>query len=172
MSPSSLKPTPSAPVLEAGAPPNHNPGVVMTAASVLMEGGGPLALEAVELSDYPVPVVPRTYLTELVALSAHIPHGEEGHLNIYVRDQDSSVTGFGAHNRLVVMGEPDGSFVSTREDFKWGLPRSTDEQRRKILNSEVYRQHPRGSHLEFMCSDEPYDNGRWTSVMHNYRVEK
>jgi hypothetical protein len=133
-----------------------------------------------------VPVAPRTSMavlppsppiptsnrrTETAALKAGIPHGEVGHLNLCVRDQESEYTGFGAHNRLVVMGEPDGSMVSVREDYKWNLPESTEEQRRKILNSG-YRQHPKGTHLEFVNSEEPWDNGHWTSVTHNYRVVK
>lgn len=111
--------------------------------------------------------------TGAATIGARVPHGEEGHLNIYVRDHDSAVTGFGEHNRLVVMAEPDGSMVSAREDYKWGLPETTEEQRRKILNNETYRMHPKGARLEYAGSDEPFINGLgWASVMHNYRVVK
>lgn len=35
-------------------------------------------------------------------------HGEAGHLNVFVRDQESAVTGYGQHARVVAFApEPD-----------------------------------------------------------------
>jgi hypothetical protein len=48
------------------------------------------------------------------------PHGEKGHLNICVKDQDSVVTGFGKHARVVAF-HPDHEGLYIRVDRKWGL---------------------------------------------------
>jgi hypothetical protein len=46
-------------------------------------------------------------------------HGEKGHLNIYKRDQDSVVTGYGKHHRVVAF-LPDAEGLSVRVDHKHG----------------------------------------------------
>lgn len=55
------------------------------------------------------------------------PHGEAGHLNTYTRDQDSVVTAYGKHYRVVAF-LPDASGLSCRVDHVHGarMP-STDE---------------------------------------------
>ena len=114
---------------------------------------------------------PKNARTESRTIDSGDFHGEEGHLNIRVRDQDSVVTGFGKHNRIVVFGELDGSMVEAREDFKWGLPTATDEQRRKVMNG-WHRMHPKGTRLDYVGSDEPYTTSYGTSVTHHYKVVK
>ncbi len=99
-------------------------------------------------------------------------HGEPGHLNVVVRDQDSDATGYGAHNRLVVHGSLDGGTIYVREDLipERPLPLSTDEQRRKVANG-WRRLHPRGARLR-LVSSAPYYNGRSVSIEHEYAVER
>lgn len=46
-------------------------------------------------------------------------HGEEGHLNVYVRDQDSIVTHYGRHYRVVAFS-PVGDELYVRVDRKHG----------------------------------------------------
>lgn len=96
------------------------------------------------------------------------PHGESGHLSILVKDQDSEKTGYGKHNRIVVLGEPDGSMITAREDYRWGLPESTEAQRQTVLNGSA-RIHPLGTRLEYIGS-EPHETPAGYSVWHNYRV--
>lgn len=64
-------------------------------------------------------------------------HGVPHQLNIFVLDADSHITGFGRHSRLVgpFLGTgDDAGLVTLREDLCAGLPESTDEDRRKVLN--------------------------------------
>ena len=51
----------------------------------------------------------------------------EGHFNIYTRDHDSVVTGFGKHDRVVAF-HPNGEGLYCRVDHKWRLGCPTDEQ--------------------------------------------
>lgn len=44
----------------------------------------------------------------------------EGHLNVYVRDQESVVTGYGTHDRVVCF-QPGIDGLYMRIDHKWGL---------------------------------------------------
>lgn len=55
------------------------------------------------------------------------PHGEAGHLNIYTRDHDSVVTGYGQHDRVVAF-LPQGNALYIRVDHLWKLERPTPEQ--------------------------------------------
>jgi len=56
------------------------------------------------------------------------PHGESGHFNTLVKDQDSIVTGYGKHDRIVVSRDPDSGNFTARIDKKWNLGMPTDEQ--------------------------------------------
>ena len=60
-------------------------------------------------------------------------HCEKGHLNIYVRDQDSIITGFGKHDRCVCFlpqydSAFDGVVMYCHVDHKWKLGEPTPEQ--------------------------------------------
>jgi len=62
-----------------------------------------------------------------------LPHGEEGHCNIYQRDHDSVITGRGKHDRVCAFlpgycEEVDSVAVYVRVDHKWGLGMPTDKQ--------------------------------------------
>jgi len=54
-------------------------------------------------------------------------HGQSGHLNVSVLDQNSPVTGFGAHARVVAF-LPDIEGLYCRADLVHGLPEPTTEQ--------------------------------------------
>lgn len=54
-------------------------------------------------------------------------HGEAGHVNVLTRDQDSIVTGFGKHARVIAF-LPQGNELYIRVDHVWGLPRPTEQQ--------------------------------------------
>jgi len=94
------------------------------------------------------------------------PHGEEGHLNIYTKDQDSDVTGFGRHNRLIVFGDVKDSTVEIREDIRWDLPLSTEAQRKKVYLG-WQRQHPKETTLRYIGSEQVSD-----SIYHDYQIVK
>lgn len=95
---------------------------------------------------------------EVALINAGLPHGQLGHLNVAVRDQESRVTGYGAHNRIVVSMEADGSKVHAREDFLWGLPTATPEQRLAVLTGWD-RIHPKATELVYEASSAPYTGG-------------
>ncbi|WP_418131440.1 hypothetical protein [Variovorax sp. 278MFTsu5.1] len=96
-------------------------------------------------------------------MTKRLPHGVPGQVNIYVLDKDSDITGHGAHNRILVFGHKDGT-ITAREDVR-GLPFSTEEQRRKVLNG-WQRQHPRNSRLKLIHQEYGGD-----SIEHIYRAE-
>lgn len=50
-----------------------------------------------------------------------------GHLNVYIRDHDRCVTGYGAHDRVVAF-LPSGNKLECRIDHKWHLGMPTAEQ--------------------------------------------
>lgn len=54
-------------------------------------------------------------------------HGQEGHLNVCVLDQNSPATGFGDHARVVAFC-PKGNALYCRVDLMHGLPEPTPEQ--------------------------------------------
>jgi hypothetical protein len=98
------------------------------------------------------------------------PHSVPGQLNVYVLDVDSVVTGYGAHNRLVVMGPALGSgerLIYIREDLR-GLPNSTDAQRRAVANHPAERMHPHGKRLTHVSTSAPYDGRNGQSIDHVY----
>jgi hypothetical protein len=60
-------------------------------------------------------------------------HGEQGHLNIYKRDHDSVVTGYGKHDRVVAClpcywDNIQAVAVYIRIDHKWQLGIPTDKE--------------------------------------------
>jgi len=92
------------------------------------------------------------------------PHGEKGHLNVLVKDQNSDATGYGQHNRLIVYGSRQS--VTVREDIRWDLPYSTETQRKKVYMGWA-RLHPRGTRLAAMGSERFGD-----SIFHDYTILK
>lgn len=86
-------------------------------------------------------------------------HGEPGHVNVCIRDQDSDITGHGQHNRLLVFKDSQTGRIEMREDIKWGLPYSTELQRKKVLNG-WQRMHPRGRKLK-PAGREENDKSIW-----------
>jgi len=63
------------------------------------------------------------------------PHGEPGHLNVYVRDHDRVVTGYGRHDRVVVtLPGTEGLYI--RVDHKWNLGMPTHEQILAVARKE------------------------------------
>jgi len=55
------------------------------------------------------------------------PHGEDGHLNTFVRDQEAYHTGFGQHARVVVC-HPRCGEVYCRVDYAHEMRRPTDAE--------------------------------------------
>lgn len=55
------------------------------------------------------------------------PHGEPGHLNIYTRDQDSVITGYGAHYRVVAF-QADSVGLYCRVDHTNGPRMPTEKE--------------------------------------------
>lgn len=59
----------------------------------------------------------------------------EGHLNVYVRDHDSVVTGFGKHDRVVCF-QPQGDTLYMRIDHKWGLGMPTEAEMLEVARKD------------------------------------
>jgi hypothetical protein len=86
------------------------------------------------------------------------PHGEQGHLNILLRDHQSAVTGYGAHDRVVAfLPNADGLYM--RVDHKWGLGMPTVDQMLKVARDD---QDVRGRWV--LDRMDRYDDGRATDV--------
>lgn len=96
-----------------------------------------------------------------------VRHGEPGHLNVFVRDQDSEITGYGAHNRILP-GLADADHITAREDVRHGLTASTDAQRRKVMMG-YRRMHPAGSTLQHVSSI-PYRSAQGEHIEHLYAI--
>jgi len=63
-------------------------------------------------------------------------HGEDGHLNVYVRDHDSVVTGYGQHARVVAFS-PESVTAYCRVDYRHeGLHRPTDQQIIEVMRAQ------------------------------------
>lgn len=64
-------------------------------------------------------------------------HGKFGHINVLVRDHDSLITGYGAHDRVVAFCvDADGH--AGRIDTLWQLGSPSDEQILTVFRSEGY----------------------------------
>ena len=61
-------------------------------------------------------------------------HGKYGHLNLLILDHDDVVTGFGAHDRVVVFC-PDAEGLYCRVDHLWGLGMPTPDQVLKVAKA-------------------------------------
>jgi len=98
-------------------------------------------------------------------------HGQHGHLNVFVLDQNSEVTSFGKHNRLVVGREVESGEIVVREDIKHGLPMSTEADRQRVARG-YQRMHPKGTSLKLISSSERYWSGgrSWESIDHRYLI--
>lgn len=70
-----------------------------------------------------------------------LPHGEEGHCNIYTRDHADVITGKGKHDRVCAF-QPRFDVdikqfsVYVRIDHKWDLGMPTDEQVIKAFKAD------------------------------------
>lgn len=95
-------------------------------------------------------------------------HGQKGHLNVLVLDQDSEVTSFGKHNRLVVGREVESGEIVIREDIKHGLPMATEEDRQRVAKG-FQRMHPKGTSLKLIASSGPYPSGNDVHKSIEYR---
>jgi len=60
-------------------------------------------------------------------VTATAPLVPTGHLNVFVKDHDSYVTGNGKHDRVVVF-EPDRHGMYVRVDHNWNLGMPTNKQ--------------------------------------------
>lgn len=100
------------------------------------------------------------------------PHGEKNHINVLVRDQDSEITSFGKHNRLLVF-RPVGcaGIITIREDILHGLPMSTEEDRQRVARG-YQRLHPKGTSLKHAGTSDAYPSGSksWESIEHTYLI--
>lgn len=97
-------------------------------------------------------------------------HGEAGHLNVLVRDQDSSVTNYGRHCRLSVGRIVDTNTIIIREDIKYGLPESTEMDRQRVAKS-WQRVHPKRSRLKHVSSERYQHPGApHASIEHTYEI--
>lgn len=70
-----------------------------------------------------------------------LPHGEEGHCNIYARDHDGAITGKGKHDRVCAFlpgydVDVCRTAVYVRIDHKWGLGMPTDAQVIKAFKAD------------------------------------
>lgn len=104
------------------------------------------------------PPKPNNARTAMAILQKGQPHGEPGHLNIYLRDHMSSITGYGIHDRVIVT-LPDAEGLYMRVDHKWGLGMPTAEQMLKVARED---QDVRGRWV--LDRVDPYDDGRATDV--------
>ena len=95
-------------------------------------------------------------------------HGEKGHLNVYIKDQDSHVTGFGVHARIAAGWCAEDQCFYVREDFVHGLQASTDAQRQKVIRDDFTGWILRRSARLVCCSSVPFEN--LNSIEHVYRI--
>jgi hypothetical protein len=104
-----------------------------------------------------------------------IPHGQPNNINICTLDVDSDITSHAQHNRLLVCGhyERGAMALTVREDILHGLPMSTEEQRRKVMNG-WQRLHARNVRLQYVSTSERYFGGdaAWESIDHVYHVKR
>lgn len=98
------------------------------------------------------------------------PHGVEGHVNVYVLDQESEITSYGKHNRLIVFFDRMSGCVEIREDILHGLPDSTEADRQRVARG-YQRMHPKGSKLELLSTfDDESARGRWKCRWYRYAI--
>jgi len=83
-------------------------------------------------------------------------HGQPGHLNIYQLDQDSVITGFGKHHRVIAF-LPDAEGLHVRVDHKHG-PRVPTES--EVL--AVARKDQGGNGRWNLADSVTSDDGRCT----------
>lgn len=96
------------------------------------------------------------------------PNGRPS-VNVYTSDLESDITRYGKHNRIIVLGDPEGRNVIARED-DIGLRSPTETEQRRVLMG-WQRQHPRGTRLRYAGS-ETYACDGGASVDHTYVVER
>lgn len=63
-------------------------------------------------------------------------HGEAGHLNVITRDQDSVVTGYGKHARVVCFLPKGDEFYARVDMLPVGLPFPTETQIREVAKKD------------------------------------
>lgn len=62
-------------------------------------------------------------------------HNEKGHINIFKRDHESVITGFGKHDRVVAF-LPDHEGLYVRVDHLWNLGCPTNEEILKAAKAD------------------------------------
>lgn len=62
-------------------------------------------------------------------------HNEKGHINIFTRDHDSVITGFGTHDRVVAF-LPDSEGLYIRVDHLWNMGCPTSEEILKVAKKD------------------------------------
>lgn len=102
----------------------------------------------------------RNMLTMYEAIARHQEHGEAGHLNIYVRDHDSVITGFGIHDRVIACF-PQGGGLLCRVDHKWKLGDPTIDQILTVARKQDYIAN--GNWV--VHTVEPYNDGQNTQYI-------
>jgi len=88
-------------------------------------------------------------------------HNESGHINIYTKDQDSHITGYGKHERVIAF-IPDAEGLYCRIDLCWGLPIPSEKDVLKVARSNAgamgrwklkawnFYQNSKGKHIQVL----------------------
>lgn len=66
-------------------------------------------------------------------------HFQEGHLNTHVLDHESSITGYGVHDRVIAFCSEVGGKAYARIDTKWNLGEPTDKEIIKVGREQGWR---------------------------------
>ncbi|OGU24361.1 MAG: hypothetical protein A2580_09205 [Hydrogenophilales bacterium RIFOXYD1_FULL_62_11] len=98
-------------------------------------------------------------------------HGEKGHINVLIRDQDSEITSYGRHCRLLVFKDVETGLITIREDIKHGLPESSEADRQKVAKGGQ-RMHPRNSKLVHVSSERYQSAIGHESIEHTYVIAR
>lgn len=88
------------------------------------------------------------------------PHGIKGHLNIFVKDHDSFVTGNGVHSRVIVC-EPSHGEIYCRVDHVHDDLRSPTDTEIEAVVKNPFFEHKRRWRVK---SRIPWDNGKREDV--------
>lgn len=80
------------------------------------------------------------------------PHGQEGHVNVFIRDHDHYRTGYGSHDRvtcgLISPGQEDGGMLVVTVASHHALGRPSMAQIKKVIKEEGW-----GTRWELARSD-------------------
>ena len=84
------------------------------------------------------------------------PHFQEGHLNIYVLDQDSVITSYGKHDRVIAFCAKHGEAYA-RLDLRHGLGIPTDKDIIRVGRTQGWRGRWRVVSRELWDDGQHYD---------------